>query len=74
MTGPLSYILTGILSKARFGKQLGAREMTIFESHVGSHIPYIGVLLWIKDILTYMVSWPLEPPHTGGCAQILSQE
>ena len=40
----LDNILTSIVSNSHFGKRPGARDMSIFGSHVGPHIPNIGYL------------------------------
>ena len=52
MRGTLGNILTSILENSNFGKQLGARDMTICVSHDGFHIlngEYIGYVMshWV---------------------------
>ena len=38
MCGTLGNILTSIVSNSLFGKRPGARDMTMFRSHVGLHV------------------------------------
>ena len=42
MYGALGDMLNSIVSNSHFWKRLGARDMTIFGSHVGLRIPSIG--------------------------------
>ena len=47
-------MLTSIVSNSHFGKRLGTRDMTIFGSHVGPHIPNTGYLEVYGGIWWYM--------------------
>ena len=45
------YILRSIVSKSHFWKRPGARDMIFFGSHVGPHIPNIGIWRYMADQL-----------------------
>jgi hypothetical protein len=50
----LDNILTGIMCNSHFGKRLGARDMTIFESHVGPHVLHIAYITIYTRIWSYI--------------------
>ena len=49
--------LSIIVSNSRFGKRLGARDRTIFGSHVGCHILNIGYLEAHDGVRGYMKAY-----------------